>query len=86
VRPSHQAANSCVGVLAVFPRDAVVLGLEGVLDDARVVVQHLVVEVAPDQLRQPDLGAARAGEAKRWKASRASRRIDTVPKRRCVDR
>jgi hypothetical protein len=27
----------------------------------RVMPQHLVVEVAPDQLRQPDLGAARAG-------------------------
>jgi hypothetical protein len=41
--------------------DRVVLRLEGVADDMRVVVQHLVVEVAPDQLRQPHFGAARAG-------------------------
>ena len=57
-----EAANyERVGVPAVFPADAVVFGPERVADDPRVVVQDLVVEVAPDQLREPDLGAALAG-------------------------
>ena len=53
--------------------DAVVLGLEARADDVRMVVQDLLVEVAPDQLREPDLGAAREPAASAMRCPRRAR-------------
>ncbi|GAB1459496.1 hypothetical protein MASR2M50_12700 [Thauera sp.] len=47
----------------VVPLHRVVFGAEGAVDHLRVVPQDLVVEVAPDQLRQPGLGALAAARA-----------------------
>ncbi len=49
-----------LGRLALFPAQAVAVGAVGAGDDVRVVEQHLVVEIAPDQLRQPRLRATAA--------------------------
>ena len=47
-----------IGLRPLRPGHGIEFGLEGMAHHARMVEQDLVVEVAPDQLGQPDLGAA----------------------------
>ncbi len=49
-----------VGELVVLPADGVVGGLESPLDHVWMVLQDLLIKIAPDQLVEPHLGAARA--------------------------
>ena len=76
--PLAPGGEGLVGVAAVLEADAVELGLAAGADDVRQVVQDLLVEVAPDQLREPGLGAARElagfGDARSRRAGEAADR------------